>query len=106
MRSFGATPKRLLLLIGVLALLLGASVTPASALTRAGAAEAAEYWATVDYGGGAWSVTHCTGPYENVKGKTQWACYGYNKNGGCEDFQINVGPYGEQTYHTGLYCET
>lgn len=37
----------------------------------------------------------CEGPFGNERGKTQWACYG-RANG--FHWQVNVGPYGEQTY--------
>jgi hypothetical protein len=83
-----------------------AAASPASALTRSGAEEWSIYWASRDFGGGAWAIRYCTGPYENVKGKTQWACHGFDMNGGCREWQINVDPYGSQTYHRGLYCET
>jgi hypothetical protein len=64
-----------------------------------GGQSSALYWATrhavEDWG---WQATgeYCTGPYENVKGRTQWACYGKNEGGW--KWQVNVDPYGSQTY--------
>jgi hypothetical protein len=59
------------------------------------ALEAATVHAASDFGGFA-SGEYCTGPYENVVGKTQYACYGSDTNG--FTWQVNVGPDGEQTY--------
>lgn len=47
----------------------------------------------------------CHGPYENVKGKTQWATYPrvrYNVNGTTHNGQVNVDPYGTETFSSGL----
>jgi hypothetical protein len=47
----------------------------------------------------------CKGPYENVKGKTQYATYPkvrYNVNGSTNNGQVNVDPYGSWTYSSGL----
>jgi hypothetical protein len=41
----------------------------------------------------------CRGPYENVVGKTQWACFGYFENAGSDEWQVNIEPYGEQVYY-------
>ncbi len=98
--------RRVVSVLLVFAAFGAVAAVPASALTRSGAEEWSIYWANRDFYASAWAVSHCTGPYENVKGHTQWACYGFNMNGGCQEWQINVGPYGEQTYHRGLYCET
>jgi hypothetical protein len=102
----GRTIRVLCATLCVFAAVLSVSAVSASALTRGGAEEWSISWAYQDYGGGAWEINYCTGPYENVRGHTQWACYGHDINGGCREWQINVGPYGEQTYHTGLYCKT
>jgi hypothetical protein len=42
------------------------------------------------------SAPPCVGPFENVKGKTQWACYGFLEGGpqGGKHFQINLDPFG------------
>lgn len=86
-----------------LALLL-VSAASAFALTREGAEAYAAYHAELDWPNeastGVAYTNYCTGPYENKQGKTQWACYGGFLNK-CLKWQVNVGPYGEQTYHTG-----
>jgi hypothetical protein len=60
-------------------------------------------WATAyaarDFGGKAYG-TYCEGPFENREGHTQWACYGTDSGG--FDWQVNVGPYGEETYSRKL----
>ncbi|HWJ50632.1 MAG TPA: hypothetical protein VNR42_06400 [Solirubrobacteraceae bacterium] len=81
------------------ALVVSVAAAPsASALTYAGAQEWSRHWAEVDSG---WlsNEPRCEGPFENVKGKTQWACYANFVNHGYLGWQVNVGPYGEQTYH-------
>jgi hypothetical protein len=87
-------------LLSVFALLLTVGVPLASALTKSGAEEWSLHWAKV----AGWSnpyIEECTGPYENVEGKTQWACYGRGDGEArCQGtgWQANVGPYGELTY--------
>jgi hypothetical protein len=47
----------------------------------------------------------CHGPYENVKGRTQWATYPrvrYNVTGDVNDGQVNVDPYGNPVYTWNL----
>jgi hypothetical protein len=62
------------------------------------AAEFAEGWAEVRWGGKA-KTEYCTGPYGNGKthGETQWACYG--KDSGGFSWQVNVDPWGELTFY-------
>jgi hypothetical protein len=62
------------------------------------ASEFAEAYAEELWGGVA-KTERCEGPYENVRGKTQWACFGHDTGGGGFHWQINVGPFGELTYH-------
>lgn len=106
--------KRIVLMVGVVtALVVGVTAMSAYAapggsapaihikpdLTKAGAESRAQEWAEYDWSASA-GTTRCTGPYENVRGHTQWACYGIFVNGPMnEEWQVNVGPYGEQTYH-------
>jgi hypothetical protein len=100
--------KKVLIMLGVLAVLaLGgtsasAASTPAHTikpyLTYNGALSRAAYLASEDWGRPA-EGEYCTGPYENVRHHTQWACYGYFTDGGTGSWQVNVDPYGEQTYH-------
>lgn len=61
------------------------------------AADYAYAWAVHFWGESERYVT-CDGPYGNGKthGETQWACYG---NGSNFSWQVNVDPWGEQTYH-------
>lgn len=40
----------------------------------------------------------CRGPFENVKGKTQWACLGHFSTG--KNWQVNVDPYGTWVYRS------
>jgi hypothetical protein len=47
----------------------------------------------------------CHGPYENVRGKTQWATYPrlrYNVDGHESNAQVNVDPYGTITYENNF----
>jgi hypothetical protein len=92
------TARRLLSVLAVAAALCAVGAVSASALTYAGAAERSTYLATQWWGGGE-VFQYCTGPYENVRGKTQYACYGYNQNY-CLHWQINLDPYGSVTYQT------
>jgi hypothetical protein len=98
----------LMLAVALTALAFSASISTAAAKPNlcktscggsAGAEEIAKSDAESLWGYKAFS-DGCTGPYENVKGKTQWACYGFLENGAEEDpgYQINLGPYGEITY--------
>jgi hypothetical protein len=41
----------------------------------------------------------CAGPYENVRYKTQWACYGKFLQSIEPYWQVNLDPYGYVTYH-------
>ncbi len=108
--------KRLALVFSMVAV-LAASAAPAYSAVRhpsgpsgpSGAKPAYTYenairrsyeWANYDWGGLAEYTTHCTGPYENAHGRTQWACYGgYDY---AESWQVNIDAYGEQTYHAVL----
>lgn len=75
---------------------------PKPDLTYAGAEEWTKYWSEVEWGDGS-TVFECYNTGENVKGKTQWYCYGemlYK----CLEWQVNVGPYGERTYIADLGC--
>ncbi len=96
--------RRLLVLlcVGCISLVSTASVFAAArpALTRADAenkssTDALNKWkATLTFEEG------CTGPFENVKGKTQWACYG-SLSGGPQNgkfWQINLDPFGTITF--------
>ncbi len=98
MRTMTRTTRRLLVVLGVCAALLAVSAATASALTYEGALEYSQYWAQ-KYWGGSEIAQYCTGPYENKRGKTQWACYGYNQDN-CWTWQINLDPYGTVTYDT------
>jgi hypothetical protein len=68
------------------------------ALTQGGAEASAATKAAGKWGGFAYYYSNpgCKGPYENVEGKTQWACYGRLEGGGNSGkyWQINVDPYG------------
>jgi hypothetical protein len=102
--------KRLALVFSMVAV-LAASAAPAYSAVRprSGARPALTYesaigrsyeWANYDWGARAEYTTHCTGPYENAHGRTQWACYGpYDY---AESWQVNIDAYGEQTYHAIL----
>ncbi len=79
----------------------------AAASTALGFNELQAKWEAATYahnkwgGNAAWYVEHpCTGPFENVKGKTQWACYGKMSEGtqNGKFFQINVDPFGTLTF--------
>lgn len=43
---------------------------------------------------------YCKGPFGNGKtrGETQWACYGYEWKDGGFHWQVNVDPWGDETY--------
>lgn len=88
--------------IGLASMFVG--TVGAFALTKAGGEAYAAYHAEIDWPGkGPAETSYCTGPYENKVGKTQWACYGdfpFN----CFHWQVNVGPYGEQTYEKPGGC--
>lgn len=72
-------------------------------LTRGNALEIAVsdayfFWA----GQGFTENNFCNGEYENVRHKTQWACYGEFTEAPYPSspyWQINLDPYGEVTYH-------
>lgn len=72
------------------------------ALTREGAEIRAAPKAAEKWGGFAsyYSSPACTGPYENVEHKTQWACYGILEGGSHSGkyWQINLDPYGTITF--------
>ncbi len=61
------------------------------------AIEAAYAWA-VHFWGTPEQAEFCTGPYGNGKthNETQWACYGSGRG---FLWQVNVDPWGEETYH-------
>jgi hypothetical protein len=61
------------------------------------ALEAATDWAVVFWGSPEDGL-YCTGPYGNGKthDETQYACYGV---GEIFEWQVNVDPWGEETYH-------
>ena len=63
------------------------------------ALEWAAEWANV-FWGEPLSGEYCTGPYGNGKtrGETQWACYGYEWKDGGFHWQVNVDPWGDETY--------
>ena len=88
--------------VGALVLLLAQGAGSASALTYGGALEYGRYWSETYWGYGS-TPEYCTGPYENVRGRTQWACYGHMKYK-CLYWQVNVDPYGNLTYIRNRGC--
>jgi hypothetical protein len=62
----------------------------------------AEAWSVYDWGFSSTEGTGCTGPYGDghTAYQTQWACYGvgYPWAGAWIAWQVNVDPYGNQTY--------
>jgi hypothetical protein len=56
-------------------------------------------WSVVFWGGSS-TGEFCTGPYGNgsTHYQTQWACYGTNSNAPRWEWQVNVDPYGNETY--------
>lgn len=97
--------KRLMLLVcvGCAALIVAASAFAGArpALTRANAESRSSVDAANIWGGQVYKIApSCTGPYENVKGRTQWACYGGFETGAHagEYWQINLDPYGTITF--------
>jgi hypothetical protein len=83
----------------VLACMVGTAfvaASPASALVKANAEEVAYDYALVHY-----EFVYfpgCVPSGKNKKNEAQWYCAGKFQNRGGE-YHINVGPYGEITYH-------
>ncbi len=90
--------KRTLMIFGVVAA-LAASVfaAPALAYTKAQAEQDASEYAQNHYGGSS-SRASCTASGKNEKGVAQYYCSG-TYNFGANVYHVNVGPYGEITYH-------
>lgn len=111
--------RKLIVPLAILALMIAGIATTADAatpppgifgpalikpdLTNSNAVEIAVsdayfFWA----GQGPSIYNFCNGPYENVRHKTQWACYGEmteSRYPSSPYWQINLDPYGEVTYH-------
>ncbi len=100
-RMKGTNMKRILITICVACLSLVVAA-PAFAYTERHAESEAETYAHNKWGGNAavYANPACTGEFENVEGKTQWACYGKMKEGSENGkyFQVNIGPFGEDVF--------
>src|ERR1700733_13505320 len=72
------------------------------ALTKGDAENKAPVKAANKWGGQVWWRTgkECAGPFENVAGHTQYACYGGFETGGHagQYWQINLDPFGTITF--------
>jgi uncharacterized membrane protein len=90
--------RRTILMVGVLAALFASILAaPALAYTKAQAEQAASEYAQGHYGGSS-SRASCTASGKNKKGEAQYYCSG-TYNFGNNEYKVNVGPYGEITYH-------
>lgn len=90
--------KRAILTLGVLAALFASVLTvPALAYTKGQAEQDASEYAQNHYGASS-SRASCTASGKNKAGEAQYYCSG-TYNFGANSYKINVGPYGEITYH-------
>lgn len=90
--------RRLIVLFGVVAALFASVLaTPALAYTKAQAEQDASEYAQSHYGASS-SRASCASSGKNKKGEAQYYCSG-TYNFGANEYKINVGPYGEITYH-------
>jgi hypothetical protein len=90
--------KRAILMFSVVAALFASILAaPALAYTKAQAEQAASEYAQNHYGGSS-SRASCTASGKNKAGEAQYYCHG-TYNFGANEYKVNVGPYGEITYH-------
>lgn len=92
--------KRAIVTFSVVAAMCGsvlASAGPAFAYTKGQAVQAATSYADLHYGASS-SEAVCDASGKNKAGEAQYYCYG-TYDFGAYEYKINVGPYGEITYH-------
>jgi len=89
--------KRLFLMVGVISvLIMSVTASVASAYTKGQAEATADNYAQLHYTGA--TNGSCTASGKNKAGEAQYYCSG-KYNFGANTWKINVGPYGEITYH-------
>jgi hypothetical protein len=92
--------KLCIAIVVCLALVTIGGTEEASALTKNGAELKASQLAVKKWSATVIGEEPCVGEFENVKGKTQWACYGILYNGpyAYKYWQINLDPYGTDVF--------
>jgi hypothetical protein len=89
--------KRFFLMLGVVSLLIMAVAAPvASAYTKGQAEADANSYAQLHYAEA--TDGSCTASGKNKEGEAQYYCSGKFEFG-TREWKVNVGPYGEITYH-------
>jgi hypothetical protein len=96
--------KRFIVTLCAIAMMGLSSVSTAGAVIKPGYTWANAFGRTYELANNHWFghavewPYECRGPYENVKGKTQWACFG-EMDAHEHGWQVNIDPYGTATYY-------